>query len=265
MMIKPDQIERLWSICERFGVLRPQYPYGSDRPPFSLEKTNLHDSKAEFLAELTSVNQLLGQAEGMFNFLVAKHQDESPDKVLAIRLSALIDDTARSQAQNAVLESAMDVARKTATDVGVSVTTLYMLVEVLHALRQRKRDLSDQEAAFWSLKSRAPNYYARTIALGLARLVARSTGKKPTIGTARDGGHPSTDFSRALEEVFQVLKIGSDFKRPAQWAVEQLTVDDMRPPQNALAQLLETRVRGAIRPGNALASIFDADGKGADH
>ena len=263
-MEKTDQIERLWTICERFGVIRHQYPYASSVPPFALEKANLHDSKAEFSAELTAVNQLLGQAEGMFNFLVAKHQDESPDQEVATRLSAIIDDAARSQTKNLILERAVDAALKTATDVGLSLTTIYMLVETIQALKQRKRDLLDQEVEFWSLKSRAPNYYARTIALGLARLVARSTGKKPTVGTARDGGHPSTDFSRALEEVFQVLAIGSDFKRPAQWAVDQLNDDDLRPHRNALADFIPSKARGAIRPGNAFSAIVEELSKGRE-
>lgn len=91
------------------------------------------------------------------------------------------------------------------------------------------------------MTNRSPNYYARTIALRLARLYAKEMGHRPTLGISREGNFPSTDFGRALEEVFTILNITASFRNAARWAIEQLTDEDMRPQRNALAGLFDFR------------------------
>ena len=89
--------------------------------------------------------------------------------------------------------------------------------------------MKDQEELFWSTNHRPPNYYARTIALRLARYYARETQERPTVGTSGDGGHPSTAYTKALEEVFEELGIKATVRLPAKWAVNQITEDDLKP------------------------------------
>jgi hypothetical protein len=72
--------------------------------------------------------------------------------------------------------------------------------------------------------------------LRFAKHFAKLRKQKPTFGTSSDGDHPSTDYGRALEEVFEILGIESNVRRAAEWAISQLVDDDWRPPpQNYLA------------------------------
>jgi hypothetical protein len=121
----------------------------------------------------------------------------------------------------------------------------------------------------------------RAIALRLARLYAREKGERPTFGTARDGGHPSTNYGRALERIFEPLGIKDGVRRPAEWALAQLTDDDLRPVStiallggvfalgvrpDLLSEVLGDGPRGIHElPGsttNALADIAEALPKG---
>ena len=91
-------------------------------------------------------------------------------------------------------------------------------------------DLKDHKEKFWKFKHRAPDYYARTIALRLAKLFAREVGQRPTFGTAAEGDYPSTAYGRALEEVFEILEIKQKVRTHAKWAIQQITEEDMNPP-----------------------------------
>ncbi len=105
---------------------------------------------------------------------------------------------------------------------------------MINVYQERLNELKDQEIEFWSVSYRAPKSYARTIALRLARLYALHKRQKPPFGTARDGNHPSTDFGRALEEIFDILNIEATVRNPAEWAIDQLTEDEINPPVNRL-------------------------------
>lgn len=89
--------------------------------------------------------------------------------------------------------------------------------------------LSEQEDLYWSLSHRAPDYYARSIALRLAKLYARETETRPTVGTSGETGDPSTGYLRALKETFEVLGIGTGVRSPAEWAVQQIGEEDLEP------------------------------------
>lgn len=52
----------------------------------------------------------------------------------------------------------------------------------------------------------------------------------PTIGTASDGDHPSTEYGRFLQQLFEVLKIDTGFRLPGEWAIGQLTEADLPKP-----------------------------------
>lgn len=133
--------------------------------------------------------------------------------------------------------------------------TLIIVMDFESAINQRLQDLEAQRGEYWNLSHRAPNHFARIIALRFAKAIARNTGKKPTIGTSRDGKHPSTEFGRALDEVYKLLGIHADFRRAGEWAVKQLTDADLSPGYDVFADLGSF---GSGQSTNALAALMAA-------
>lgn len=131
-----------------------------------------------------------------------------------------------------------EVTRTNARLVGLRDTSLWLLIDLREALTARQEELQDQETEFWKVSHRAPNYYARTIALRTARKYARRMGQFPTLGTSRDSGEPSTSFARGLQEIFRILEIEAAIRGPAEWAIGQLTEDDINHQQGLLTGLL---------------------------
>lgn len=202
-------------------------------------KPNIHESKSEFLAEKQAVAAALEDAKRLLGFLTGsmnKELEKSISEMLR-RVTGSVNRGARKRLKEIKVKSAADLVRKNAGEVGFILSAAYIIVDLQFELSLRKRELEDQERDFWSGSSRPPNHYARTMALRLARIVARETGRLPTLGVARDGNHPSTDYGRALEDVFKVLGIKASFRRAGKWAIEQLTDEDTKRPLNALAGL----------------------------
>lgn len=250
-MDENEKNERLREIAGRFCDLGPTTILGGNQPPFDATKPNLHDSKAEFLEEKQMVTKAALQAEELFEFLAIQFKDDHPLNEVSKAVCNYVDRQARASESKKAIEVPSDLVKRNAIDIGVTYSMAYIVLEVAYGLKKRELELKDQEAEFWSGSSRPPNHYARTIALRFARFVAQGTGKMPTVGTARDGGHPSTDFGRALEEIFDVLDISADFRRAANWAVEQLTADDLKPAQNSF------RDSGAFGSVNRLMGLME--------
>lgn len=257
-MDEKELTDRLNEIVERFCERKPTTLLGSFSPPFDTSKPNQHDSKKEFLAEWQLVEKAILNAEELFETLTLRYKDEHRLSDVSKTLCALIDREAKSSLPRGEIETPIDLVIRNSTDVGITFILIFLLLDLKTELNKRKQELTDQEAEFWSGNSRPPNHYARTIALRFARYVAKGTGKRPTVGTSRDGGHPSTDFGRALEEIFQLLEIKSDFRRAATWAVEQLTDDDFLPPANALAAFGGLGGFGGISAPNRLMGLMEA-------
>lgn len=255
-MEETDLNERLWAIADRFSVSKPGGLLGVGHPPFDISRPNLHDSKADFLEEKRTVSSALENARPLLE-LVYKGvtSAEGPEQGVITKVLKYVDAKVRGKQSTDRAESVFDLTRSNAANIGFSIVLMYMLFDFIEALKSRQQELESQEAIFWSGVGRAPNYHARTIALRFAKLVARSTGKKPTFGTARDGGHPSTDFGRALEEIFSVLEVKADVRNAARWAIGELTADDLRPlPGTGLTGLLFGDTRGLTwqMPGDPL-------------
>jgi hypothetical protein len=229
--------ERLWAIAERFSVPKPVGLMGTGAPPFDISRPNSHDSKAEFLQEKRTVSSALANAKPLLDLLTDGVTSEgSLQGDVVMRTLQVVDSSVRSKRRTDRLVNIFDLARSNAAAIGVSAVLMFLLFDFVESLKSREKELESQEEAFWSGNGRAPNHFARTIALRFAKLVARVTGRKPTFGTARDGGHPSTDFGRALEEIFKILDVGADVRNAAKWAIGQLSDDDLRPlPVNTLA------------------------------
>lgn len=241
--------ERLWTIAYRFSVPKPVGLIGTDGPPFDISRPNFHDSKAEFLQEKRTVSSALESAKPLLALILNGVSTKGGPEYAAIRkVLKSVDANVRSNRRTRRLETVFDLTCSNASSIGISPVLVFLLFDFVEALELREQELKSQEAVFWSGVGRAPNHYARTIALRFAKVVARAIRRKPTFGTARDGGHPSTDFGRALEEIFKVLDVGADVRNAAKWAISQLTEDDLKTlPRNALAGLLFGDTKGLHR------------------
>ena len=257
---------------------------GPDAPPETIltgraldtSRPNIHDSKAEFQSEMDAVDGAIEHLDEALKLLHPRSGDDSDRAPMAEILAGAVDRSARQRFRGLEMETAGDLARKNVVDTGLYMGASLAIVDLVHDLSSRKVELEDQEKAFWSSPNRPPHHYARTIALRLARVYARNKGKKPTFGTSRDGGHPSTEYGRALEEIFELLNIKSNVKTPAKWAIGQLTEEDIKPKvSEALGSLQVSGGMGLGGPGlgalerRSLAEIASATApkgpKGGDH
>lgn len=259
-MNEDDMDARLREIVDRFGPPRQWGLLGGTLAlPLDTSKPNIHDSKAAFIEEKRAVEASLEEGDALLDFLMAAYRPEVAEHALSERIVEIINGSVRKRAQHDRPETIARMIRKNAADAGLCYCLIYLLIDLVEELKQRKQELENQEAIFWNVNGRAPNHYARAIALRLARAVAHRSGKMPTFGTSSDGGHPSTEFGRALEEVFEILEIKADVRHPAKWAISQLSEDDLKPePINHLAAGSFFGQPSAL---NALSGITDAIAK----
>lgn len=206
---------------------------GGSSPPFDYKKPNEHDSKAEFLLEKEAVQEGLNFARGLFGVLTSNEEDAERTAMLG-KLKAQVDQKLHRSAPRPPIADPFQLVRKNVASVGGYAATVWVILDLWAALAERMNELKGQEAKFWNVKHRAPDYYARTIALRVAKLYARETGQRPTFGTSGETGDPSTGYSRALGEIFALLGIKTAVRSPAEWAIAELTDEDLRPVGNAL-------------------------------
>lgn len=264
-MEEHEVIQHIWEIARRFGVPEPTGIFGTSSPPFDISQPNFHLSKAEFSAELQAVEKALEDAESLVSFLAAPYREEDELKAVATPVCNAINDHAWKAARAVRPKSPGELIQKNAREMDLSLSTAVLLIDVHNGLISRLEQLRDQERTYWDVKGRAPNHYARAIALRFARLVAKHTGKRPTVGVSRDGNFPSTDFGRALEEIFELLNINAVFRRHAQWAVAELTDDDCRVEHaNALRGLMNFNIDQVDPSRNALSVLYGIDAKGGE-
>lgn len=173
--------------------------------------------------------------KGVLDQLIGSNHDDDPEhNAMVHRLRDAIQKNVERRRPRRPLETASDLAQKNLVDTGFYHNSLVTILETYIAYNQRLTELLDQEKQFWSVPHRPPNYYARTIALRFARQYAREREAKPTFGISSQGSHPSTEFGRALEKIFEILAIKANVRNAADWAIDQLTEDDWSPPANAL-------------------------------
>jgi hypothetical protein len=220
---------------QKFNALAPR-GLGGIPPRLDVSKPNIHDSKKEFLREKNAVANVIELLNGVLSQVLGK-KDDVEHKEMIGRLQASIDQGATRSMRSLDVSSASDLAIRNVMQTGFYYGSLFVILEMIGVYKERLRELDDQERQFWTVSNRPPNYYARTIALRLARLFAKEKRQKPTFGISREGNYPSTVFGRALEQVFCVLKIKASVRNAAEWAIDQLQEDDWNPRQNALAGL----------------------------
>lgn len=203
-------------------------------PPFDLSKPNQHNSKAEFLREKELVEACLKHLGALIDLLLPNDEESERNATLDV-FRPRLDAHLRKIAGRLEVESAFSLVRKNFADARASYSSLFVFIDLRNGLGERLRELMVEEEHFWSLNHRAPDYYAREIALRLARVYARETKQRPTAGTSPMDGSPSTGFTRALEQTFKILGITAQPRSPAEWAIGQLTDADFDPPRNLLA------------------------------
>lgn len=245
-----ERASQLHSIVDRmlapFGKTsrRDRQSLLSSSEPFDTSKPNEHDSKAEFQRELAAVKGSHDNLRTALNLLAPMKPSEENREMLE-RLRPILDQKLRNQASQERVGDVLELIRKNAAEVGGFTASFLVLLDLWLVLSDRHSELLVQEEKFWNVSHRPPNHYARTIALRLAKLYARETGQRPTIGTSGVSGEPSTTYSQAVKETFELLGITSDGRSPTEWAVAKLTDDDLKPPVNALANFSGS---GAPRP-----------------
>ena len=220
-----EVVERLIG-AQRVSVITTDSPLNIDT-----SKPNLHDNKADFLKEQSTVSTVIKNLEEVLEKLTPEAGGPGQAEIIA-RIEASVDIwTVRRQKRN-ITADIRELVMRNHIHSGFHANTIRVMARMMEAYTARLEELSDQETEFWTVTSRPPNYYARTIALRLARLYANEKGKNPTVGTSRDGGHPSTDYCRALEQIFRILGITAKVPQPASWAVSQLNKIDLVHPRN---------------------------------
>jgi len=237
--VKADLDEQLHLIVDRMLA-----PFGKSSPRggatilesgggFDTSKPNQHDSKAEFQRELDAVE---GSLQHIFKAIqkLAPRETDGENREMLDRLRLIIDQKFRSTKSRGAIEDTIELVRKNVADVGGFTASILIMLDFWVTLSDRLAELKDQEEKFWNLSHRAPDYYARAIALRLAKLYAKETRQRPTIGTSGVTADPSTSYSRALSEMFDLLEIMANVRSPAEWAVGQLSEEDLNPPVNAL-------------------------------
>lgn len=214
----------------------PQYP-------FDIKKPNEHDSKAEFQREYDAVSTSLECVTKLFETLLPAGDDEVTVKTRD-QIRSVIDQKARVHAAYSKLDTSTALIRKNISDVGAYVPSLMVIADLKTTFIDRLQELESQKDRFWNLHHRAPDYHARALALRLAQLFASETGKRPTYGISGETGELSTDYSRALKEVFALLQISAQERGYAEWAISQITDEDLEPANpGILGSLLGTSGR----------------------
>ncbi|WP_298256548.1 hypothetical protein [uncultured Litoreibacter sp.] len=234
-MEQPSKVDQVHALCEELFGDRPRNFLSGGSPFIDISRPNFHDSKSEFLLELKAVKAVIGHCEGILFQLVGQDRDAPPHVEMMDRLEPVINLYALQGSGSARINSPNDLAVRNVVDTGFHHSSLLVIIRMIEAYRRRLAELKQQEADFWNVSNRPPNYYARTIALRFARLFAQERGIKPTIGTVSDGNHPSTDYGRALEDLFRILGIKANVRSAGEWAIPQLVEADWNPPLNHLS------------------------------
>ena len=200
---------------------------GFEEAPFDISKPNQHDTKAEFESEYAIVTDAIEALRTLVP-LFLKREDEQQQRyfeALEVNLNAKMS----KKAAEIPVTSAMDLIRRTVADTGGVKASTWVFLDLFRALQTRQTELEEQRDKFWNVPHRAPDYYARAIANRLAKLYAQKTGRRPTSGSSGITGEASTSFTKALEQIFELLEIRSGVRSPADWAIRNLSEEDFEP------------------------------------
>ncbi|MFG6565946.1 hypothetical protein ACGYLI_17155 [Sulfitobacter sp. 1A13421] len=127
-----------------------------------------------------------------------------------------------------------DTDTKVIRAIGIIPSLLISLPELLAALEQQTNYLEKKLDTSGAALGRSKNEAAHGVALRLAKLYARVTGKRPTYSEGPNG--LSGEYTPALRSVFDALGWKTvSLKSPAEAAISQITDEDLQPYVNALS------------------------------
>ncbi|GAB5447415.1 hypothetical protein [Gymnodinialimonas sp.] len=235
-----ERDQRLHDAVDRMLIARGKQPSSFKMgAPFDVTKPNFHDSKSEFLVEKAATEAALERSEGILDLLISGHTGNGhTDSLAAARICGFVDYNRQLDQQRKKPDTIPTFVLKGMVDNGLTTNLAFALHAFKRALSDRLQNLADQERDYWSGHSRPPNHFARAIALRFARHYCKEVGEMPTSGVSGEGGYPSTDFTRALQEVFEILDVRANVRNMADWAITQLSEDDLQKPSLLLGGLL---------------------------
>jgi hypothetical protein len=231
--------------------LRPQFGLGGLSPPIDTSKPSEHGSKAEFQQEYEAICKSLTAVGALLKAQIGDRSNEL-QRVVLERMRSILDAELLECAPSAPDKNTTNFLRRNVAETGGTVITLFLIIDLQSALRARKFELEQQRDKFWNVPHRAPDYYARAIASRLAKLYVRETGQRPTSGSSPESGGASTGFTKALEEIFELLEIKCKARSPADWAIKHLTDDDFASKEHPLANLGLTNAEAPFTLGSNL-------------
>ncbi|WP_424989907.1 hypothetical protein [Fluviibacterium sp. S390] len=247
-MKDPSIEEQVASVVDRLLGRPVQNALAPAGATLDVSRPNIHDHKSEYLREKGAVDRALEGISGLLEAVLGDRSKKTPEhEAMFSRLRTVVDHGARRRLAVRRPDSTSELIRMNAIQDGLTINALQVLLDYRQELTQRLAELKVQERQFWAVKHRPANYFARAVALRLARLYAAEEGERPSYGTSRDGGHPSTEYCRALEEIYGILEIKASVKSAAKWAVNNLTDDDLKTNVSSSIGDLLTVVGGGNR------------------
>lgn len=192
-------------------------------------RPNLHDTKREFLQEYIIVEELVKNLTRSLKLMSLEPENAgTPSSPAGEGIKKAVDTYELLPGKIDGSSKALDLILYSQAKIGFFSSFAASMQLMTAALTDHLFELREQKRLYWSDTHRSPHHYPRTIALRLAQMYSSIMEARPTFGTAY-GGHPSTEYGRALEKIFTILEIKSSVKNAANWAISRLTEDDKLP------------------------------------
>lgn len=135
-MKQEELIERLREVVSRFCDPGPKSSVL--RPPFDIKPPSAHSTKAEFLAEVRHIDQIMARSRGVIETIKAVAEADDPAGSLTSRLNK----TALGDRPSGIAASATELVRGAAIDAGIFLSSYVVLLELNYAAEARKRELA---------------------------------------------------------------------------------------------------------------------------
>lgn len=101
-----------------------------------------------------------------------------------------------------------------------------LLSELETALFRTTNYAQTERDRLWSGRGPSANHSSREVAEKMAEIYVLGLGKMPTYGRKPDSSEPSTDYSRAVRDVFGKIQLLAHFGEPCKQAIEMLKEND---------------------------------------
>jgi hypothetical protein len=218
-----DTIVKLNSRLEELFGAQPTTALTRNSPAFDISKRNIHDTKSEFMKEYQTTSSIIKHLRGILDQLIEpKFTDDAKHSAMTKRLEKTVDEIASRTTARSLPRGADELLQLNMAQSGFYANSLNTIKAMLNNYHEHLEVLEAQKSEFWSAANRSRNHYTYDIACRFAHYYYDKKGEMPTFGISSQGAHPSTDFGRALEDVFKILGINSHIRGPAEAAIGEL-------------------------------------------